>query len=56
KKVVEQLRKELLVKQEPDLKPQTLPATADGKTVLLTPACPPSQPPTGPPHNQGAPQ
>ncbi|XP_042608524.1 PHD finger protein 21A-like isoform X6 [Cyprinus carpio] len=33
-----------------------LPATADGKTVLLTPACPPSQPPTGPPHNQGAPQ
>ncbi|XP_051740574.1 PHD finger protein 21A isoform X4 [Ctenopharyngodon idella] len=56
KKVVEQLRKELLVKQEPELKPQTLPATADGKTVLLTPACPPSQPPTGPPHNQGAPQ
>ncbi|XP_016322205.1 PHD finger protein 21A-like [Sinocyclocheilus anshuiensis] len=56
KKVVEQLRKELLVKQEPDLKPQTLPATADGKTVLLMPACPPSQPPTGPPHNQGAPQ
>uniref|UniRef100_A0A8C2IB88 PHD finger protein 21Ab n=1 Tax=Cyprinus carpio TaxID=7962 RepID=A0A8C2IB88_CYPCA len=56
KKVVEQLRKELLVKQEPDLKPQMLPATADGKTVLLTPACPPSQPPTGPPHNQGAPQ
>uniref|UniRef100_A0A673MRF1 PHD finger protein 21A-like n=1 Tax=Sinocyclocheilus rhinocerous TaxID=307959 RepID=A0A673MRF1_9TELE len=56
KKVVEQLRKELLVKQEPDLKPQTLPATADGKTVLLTPACPPSQLPTGPPHNQGAPQ
>uniref|UniRef100_A0A8C2PQP9 PHD finger protein 21Ab n=1 Tax=Cyprinus carpio TaxID=7962 RepID=A0A8C2PQP9_CYPCA len=37
KKVVEQLRKELLVKQEPDLKPQMLPATADGKTVLLTP-------------------
>ncbi|XP_052454229.1 PHD finger protein 21A isoform X5 [Carassius gibelio] len=56
KKVVEQLRKELLVKQEPDLKPQTLPAIADGKTVLLTPACPPSQPPTGPPHNQGPPQ
>uniref|UniRef100_A0A671PP40 PHD finger protein 21A-like n=1 Tax=Sinocyclocheilus anshuiensis TaxID=1608454 RepID=A0A671PP40_9TELE len=56
KKVVEQLRKELLVKQEPDLKLQTLPATADGKTVLLTPACPPSQLPTGPPHNQGAPQ
>ncbi|XP_056095140.1 PHD finger protein 21A isoform X3 [Rhinichthys klamathensis goyatoka] len=56
KKVVEQLRKELLVKQEPELKPQTFPATADGKTVLLTPACPPSQPPTGPPHNQGAPQ
>uniref|UniRef100_A0A672P9A9 PHD finger protein 21A n=1 Tax=Sinocyclocheilus grahami TaxID=75366 RepID=A0A672P9A9_SINGR len=56
KKVVEQLRKELLVKQEPDFKPQTLPATADGKTVLLTPTCPPSQPPTGPPHNQGAPQ
>ncbi|XP_073688196.1 PHD finger protein 21A isoform X2 [Garra rufa] len=56
KKVVEQLRKELLVKQEPDLKPQTLPATADGKTVLLTPACPPSQLPTGPPHNQGVPQ
>ncbi|XP_048013815.1 PHD finger protein 21A isoform X6 [Megalobrama amblycephala] len=56
KKVVEQLRKELLVKQEPELKPQTLPATADGKTVLLTPACPPSQLPTGPPHNQGAPQ
>ncbi|KAK2866957.1 hypothetical protein Q8A67_025074 [Cirrhinus molitorella] len=56
KKVVEQLRKELLVKQEPDLKPQTLPATADGKTVLLTPACLPSQPPTGPPHNQGVPQ
>lgn len=56
KKVVEQLRKELLVKQEPDLKPQMLPATADGKTVLLTPVCPPSQPPTGPPHNQGAPQ
>lgn len=56
KKVVEQLRKELLVKQEPELKPQTFPATADGKTVLLTAACPPSQPPTGPPHNQGAPQ
>lgn len=56
KKVVEQLRKELLVKQEPELKPQTFPATADGKTVLLTPACSPSQPPTGPPHNQGAPQ
>ncbi|XP_067235052.1 PHD finger protein 21A isoform X2 [Chanodichthys erythropterus] len=56
KKVVEQLRKELLVKQEPELKPQMLPATADGKTVLLTPACPPSQLPTGPPHNQGAPQ
>ncbi|XP_059392370.1 PHD finger protein 21A-like isoform X2 [Carassius carassius] len=56
KKVVEQLRKELMVKQEPDLKPQTLPAIADGKTVLLTPACPPSQPPTGPPHNQGPPQ
>ncbi|XP_039521973.1 PHD finger protein 21A isoform X4 [Pimephales promelas] len=56
KKVVEQLRKELLVKQEPELKPQSFPATADGKTVLLTPACPPSQPPTGPPHNQGVTQ
>uniref|UniRef100_A0A8C1QN54 PHD finger protein 21Ab n=1 Tax=Cyprinus carpio TaxID=7962 RepID=A0A8C1QN54_CYPCA len=56
KKVVEQLRKELLVKQEPDLKLQMLPATADGKTVLLTSTCPPSQLPTGPPHNQGAPQ
>ncbi|XP_043084592.1 PHD finger protein 21A isoform X5 [Puntigrus tetrazona] len=56
KKVVEQLRKELLVKQEPDLKAQTLTATADGKTLLLTPTCPSSQPPTGPPHNQGAPQ
>ncbi|XP_067293123.1 PHD finger protein 21A isoform X4 [Pseudorasbora parva] len=56
KKVVEQLRKELLVKQEPELKPQTFQAMADGKTVLLTPACPPSQPPIGPPHNQGAPQ
>ncbi|XP_059401725.1 PHD finger protein 21A-like isoform X7 [Carassius carassius] len=54
KKVVEQLRKELLVKQEPDLKLQMLPATTDGKTVLLTPACPPSQLTTGPPHNQGA--
>ncbi|KAK7121777.1 hypothetical protein R3I93_022761 [Phoxinus phoxinus] len=56
KKVVEQLRKELLVKQEPELKPQMFPAIADGKTVLLTPVCSPSQPPTGPPHNQGAPQ
>uniref|UniRef100_A0A8C1XXZ4 PHD finger protein 21Ab n=1 Tax=Cyprinus carpio TaxID=7962 RepID=A0A8C1XXZ4_CYPCA len=56
KKVVEQLRKELLVKQEPDLKLQMLPAMADGKTVLLTSTCPPSQLPTGPPHNQGAPQ
>ncbi|XP_026094442.1 PHD finger protein 21A-like isoform X6 [Carassius auratus] len=56
KKVVEQLRKELLVKQEPDLKLQMLPATTDGKTVLLTPACPASQLTTGPPHNQGAPQ
>ncbi|XP_073798890.1 PHD finger protein 21A isoform X13 [Danio rerio] len=56
KKVVEQLRKELLVKQEPDLKPQTFAATTDGKTVLLTAACPASQPLSGPPHNQGAPQ
>nr|XP_021326293.1 PHD finger protein 21A isoform X5 [Danio rerio] len=56
KKVVEQLRKELLVKQEPDLKPQTFAATTDGKTVLLTAACPASQPISGPPHNQGAPQ
>ncbi|XP_052399532.1 PHD finger protein 21A-like isoform X3 [Carassius gibelio] len=56
KKVVEQLRKELLVKQEPDLKLQMLPATTDGETVLLTPACPASQLTTGPPHNQGAPQ
>ncbi|XP_026094174.1 PHD finger protein 21A-like isoform X5 [Carassius auratus] len=56
KKVVEQLRKELLVKQEPDLKLQMLPATTDGKTVLLTPACPASQLTTGAPHNQGAPQ
>ncbi|XP_051545750.1 PHD finger protein 21A-like isoform X6 [Myxocyprinus asiaticus] len=56
KKVVEQLRKELLVKQEPELKMQTFPAVADSKSVLLTPACPPPQPPTGPPHNQGVPQ
>ncbi|XP_051979443.1 PHD finger protein 21A-like isoform X5 [Xyrauchen texanus] len=56
KKVVEQLRKELLVKQEPELKMQTLPAVADGKTILLTPTCTPTQPPTGPPHNQGVPQ
>lgn len=56
KKVVEQLRKELLVKQEPELKPQILTASADGKAVLLTPACPPSQLQTGPPHHQGAPQ
>ncbi|XP_057186261.1 PHD finger protein 21A isoform X7 [Triplophysa rosa] len=54
KKVVEQLRKELLVKQEPELKPQILTTSADGKTVLLTPACLPSQPQTGPPHHQGA--
>ncbi|TRY87223.1 hypothetical protein DNTS_031741 [Danionella cerebrum] len=52
KKVVEQLRKELLVKQEPELKTQT----ADCKTVLLSPACISTQPPTGPPLNQGAPQ
>ncbi|XP_051976030.1 PHD finger protein 21A-like [Xyrauchen texanus] len=52
KKVVEHLRKELLIKQEPELKMQTFPAVADSKSVLLTPACPP----TGPPHNQGVPQ
>ncbi|XP_056595484.1 PHD finger protein 21A isoform X7 [Triplophysa dalaica] len=52
KKVVEQLRKELMIKQEPELKPQILTTSADGKAVLLTPACPPSQ--TGPPHHQGA--
>lgn len=56
KKVVEQLRKELLVKQEPELKPQILTASADGKAILLTPACPPAQLQTGTPHNQGAPQ
>ncbi|XP_065147572.1 PHD finger protein 21A isoform X4 [Paramisgurnus dabryanus] len=56
KKVVEQLRKELLVKQEPELKPQILTASADGKAILLTPACPPAQLQTGTTHNQGAPQ
>nr|XP_055048740.1 PHD finger protein 21A isoform X2 [Misgurnus anguillicaudatus] len=56
KKVVEQLRKELLVKQEPELKPQILTASADGKAILLTPACPPAQLQTGTPHNQGVPQ
>ncbi|KAA0724613.1 PHD finger protein 21A BHC80a BRAF35-HDAC complex protein BHC80 [Triplophysa tibetana] len=52
KKVVEQLRKELMVKQEPELKPQILTTSADGKALLLTPACPPAQ--TGLPHHQGA--
>uniref|UniRef100_A0A8B9HFS4 PHD finger protein 21A n=1 Tax=Astyanax mexicanus TaxID=7994 RepID=A0A8B9HFS4_ASTMX len=58
KKVVEQLRKELLVKQEPEIKLQTVQAVADGKTVLLTTSCqPPQQQSTGhPPHNQAAPQ
>ncbi|XP_072528414.1 PHD finger protein 21A isoform X5 [Salminus brasiliensis] len=58
KKVVEQLRKELLVKQEPEIKLQTVQAAADGKAVLITPPCqPPQQQSTGPPpHNQAAPQ
>ncbi|XP_060770479.1 PHD finger protein 21A isoform X4 [Neoarius graeffei] len=56
KKVVEQLRKELLVKQEPELKLQTVQAAADGKAMILSPSCQPQQQPTGPPHNKAAPQ
>uniref|UniRef100_A0A3B4BPR3 PHD finger protein 21Ab n=1 Tax=Pygocentrus nattereri TaxID=42514 RepID=A0A3B4BPR3_PYGNA len=56
KKVVEQLRKELLVKQEPEIKLQTVQTTMDSKTVLLTPSCQPPQQSTGPSHNQAAPQ
>ncbi|XP_053332381.1 PHD finger protein 21A isoform X1 [Clarias gariepinus] len=56
KKVVEQLRKELLVKQEPELKLQTVQAAADGKGVILAPSCQPQQQPTGTPHNKAAPQ
>ncbi|KAK2834708.1 hypothetical protein Q7C36_015409 [Tachysurus vachellii] len=54
KKVVEQLRKELLVKQEPELKLQTV--QADGKAMILSPSCLPQQQPTLPPHNKAAPQ
>ncbi|KAG7324169.1 hypothetical protein KOW79_012185 [Hemibagrus wyckioides] len=56
KKVVEQLRKELLVKQEPELKLQTVQAAADGKAMILSPSCQPQQQPTGPPHNKAASQ
>ncbi|XP_017341483.1 PHD finger protein 21A isoform X4 [Ictalurus punctatus] len=56
KKVVEQLRKELLVKQEPELKLQTVQASAGGKAMILSPSCQPQQQPTGPPHNKAAPQ
>ncbi|KAK3558763.1 hypothetical protein QTP86_028778, partial [Hemibagrus guttatus] len=56
KKVVEQLRKELLVKQEPELKLQTVQAAPDGKAMILSPSCQPQQQPTGPPHNKAAPQ
>ncbi|XP_027019778.2 PHD finger protein 21A isoform X5 [Tachysurus fulvidraco] len=56
KKVVEQLRKELLVKQEPELKLQTVQAVADGKAMILSPPCLPQQQPTLPPHNKAAPQ
>ncbi|MCJ8736134.1 hypothetical protein PDJAM_G00255440 [Pangasius djambal] len=56
KKVVEQLRKELLVKQEPELKLQTAQAAADGKAMILSPSCQPQQQPTGPTHNKAAPQ
>ncbi|MCI4382017.1 hypothetical protein PGIGA_G00258770 [Pangasianodon gigas] len=56
KKVVEQLRKELLVKQEPEPKLQTVHAAADGKAMILSPSCQPQQQPTGPPHNKAAPQ
>ncbi|KAI4903107.1 hypothetical protein NFI96_015683, partial [Prochilodus magdalenae] len=56
KKVVEQLRKELLVKQEPEIKLQTVQAAADSKTVLLTPSCQPPQQSTGHPLNPAAPQ
>ncbi|XP_066525648.1 PHD finger protein 21A isoform X2 [Hoplias malabaricus] len=57
KKVVEQLRKELLVKQEPEIKLQAVQAAVDGKTVLLTPSCQaPQQQSTGLLHNQAAQQ
>ncbi|XP_046715030.1 PHD finger protein 21A isoform X4 [Silurus meridionalis] len=56
KKVVERLRKELLVKQEPELKLQTVQATPDGKAMILSPPCQPQHQPTGPPHNKAAPQ
>ncbi|XP_062849290.1 PHD finger protein 21A isoform X3 [Trichomycterus rosablanca] len=39
KKVVEQLRKEILVKQEPELKRQTVQAAVDSKAILLSPSC-----------------
>ncbi|XP_030630013.1 PHD finger protein 21A [Chanos chanos] len=56
KKVVEQLRKDLLVKQEPELK------AADNKHVIQPPSMQPPQtpqqqpPPTMPPQSQAAPQ
>ncbi|KAL7824630.1 hypothetical protein AOLI_G00327960 [Acnodon oligacanthus] len=56
KKVVEQLRKELLVKQEPEIKLQTVQTSMDSKAVLLAPSCQPPQQSTGPSHNQAAPQ
>ncbi|KAL6474565.1 hypothetical protein MHYP_G00181260 [Metynnis hypsauchen] len=56
KKVVEQLRKELLVKQEPEIKLQTVQTTMDSKAVLLAPSCQPPQQSTGPSLNQAAPQ
>ncbi|XP_076847074.1 PHD finger protein 21A isoform X2 [Brachyhypopomus gauderio] len=51
KKVVEQLRKELLVKQEPEVKVK---GGAEGKAVLLTPPC--QLQTAGPPHHQPSPQ
>uniref|UniRef100_A0A4W4FGE7 PHD finger protein 21Ab n=1 Tax=Electrophorus electricus TaxID=8005 RepID=A0A4W4FGE7_ELEEL len=54
KKVVEQLRKELLVKQEPEVKQQAVQGAAEGKAMLLSP--PSQQQTAGPPHHQTSPQ
>lgn len=44
------------MKQEPELKLQTVQTAADSKALILSPSCQPQQQPTGPPHSKAAPQ